>query len=220
MATMIRVLLVEDHPIAAGGIAGVLAAQPDMELAAVAGTVAEARRRLATPGAWDIVLLDLRLPDGSGIDILRDLEGTDDAPPSLVLSSFQTPEYVAASVALGAGGFLLKTATSDEIAAAIREVAGGGLAFTADQLRPSRSTAWEPLTEREHAVLSGILAGRSNDELAADLGLARKTVEAGLSRLFARYGVASRTELALTVDRGAVLDLPVRPTPRPGAPRR
>jgi len=210
----IRVLVVEDHPIAVGGIVSMLATAPGMEVAGQASTLADARRLLAR-GAVDVVLLDLRLPDGSGMELLEENATADDAPGFLVLSSFMTPEYVAASLTLGAGGFLLKTAEADEILDAIRLVADGRLAFTADQLRAARSAAWAPLTQREHEILGGVVAGRSNDELAADLAVSSKTVEKHLARLFARFGAASRTELALAVDRGAVLDLPTRER-RPG----
>jgi DNA-binding NarL/FixJ family response regulator len=114
-------------------------------------------------------------------------------------------------------GFLLKTASSVEILSAIRIVADGRLAFTADQLRAARGAAWAPLTAREHALLAGIASGRSNDELATDLGLSPKTIEKHLARLFVRFGVMTRTELALLVERGALLDLPTqerRPGPR------
>ena len=125
-----------------------------------------------------------------------------------------TPEFVSAAVALGAAGFLLKTSPVEEIVAAIAVIAEGGLAFTPEQLRASRNASWAPLTEREHQVLGGVMAGRSNDELAMDIGLARKTVEAYITRLLARYGVMTRTELAVLADRGLILDLPTR-RPRP-----
>jgi DNA-binding NarL/FixJ family response regulator len=93
-------------------------------------------------------------------------------------------------------------------------VAGGGLAFTLEQLRASRSAAWAPLTEREHAVLDGIQRGRSNDELAGDLGLSRKTIEGYITRLLVRFGAVTRTELAIRAERGQILDLPVKNTKR------
>jgi DNA-binding NarL/FixJ family response regulator len=213
-AVTIRVLVVEDHPIAVGGITGTLASAPGMEVAGQAATLADARR-LVRAGGIDIVLLDLRLPDGSGMELLEEAATADDAPGFLVLSSFMTPEYVAAALALGAGGFVLKTAEADEILAAISTVADGRLAFSTEQVRAARSTAWAPLTQREHEILEGVVAGRSNDELAAALDVSSKTVEKHLARLFARFGAASRTELALAVDRGAVLDLPTRER-RPG----
>jgi DNA-binding NarL/FixJ family response regulator len=212
----IRVLVVEDHPIVVSGIAATLGAAADIEVAGSAASLGAARASL-TSVSCDVVLLDLRLPDGSGIELLEETATRDDAPAFLVLSSFMTPEYVAATMTLGAGGFLLKTAGSGEILDAIRTVAGGRLAYTAEQLRSARTAVWAPLTQREHDLLAGVGAGRSNDELATDLGLSRKTVEKHLARLFIRFGVMTRTELALAVERGGVLDLPTqerRPGPR------
>jgi DNA-binding NarL/FixJ family response regulator len=212
----IRVLVVEDHPIVVSGIAATLGAAPDIEVVGSATTLGRARASLASVSC-DVVLLDLRLPDGSGIELLEEAATRDDAPAFLVLSSFMTPEYVAATMTLGAGGFLLKTAGSDEIQDAIRTVADGRLAYSAEQLRAARGGAWAPLTPREHSLLAGIAAGRTNDELAFDLGLSSKTVEKHLARLFVRFGVMTRTELALVVERAAVLDLPTqerRPGPR------
>jgi DNA-binding NarL/FixJ family response regulator len=189
-----------------------------IEVVGHAATLADGRRLLATV-ACDVVLLDLRLPDGSGIELLEAAAVQDEGPSYLVLSSFMTPEYVTAALTLGAAGFLLKTASSDEILGAIWVVADGRMAFSADQLRAARGAPWAPLTPREHDLLVGIAAGRSNDELAADLGLASKTVEKHLARLFARFEVVTRTELALAVERGALLDLPTRER-RPGPRRR
>jgi len=207
---VIRVAVVEDHPIVVTGIVAALRGEEDVDVAGQAATLTEARELLASTQA-DVLLLDLRLPDGSGIDLLRELSERGGGPSVLVLSSFMTTEYVSAAIALGASGFLLKTTASTDIIAAIREVAGGGLAFTADQLRDSRSASWAPLTRAEHAVVESLLRGRSNDEIASELGVSRKAVEAHLTRLFARYNVMTRTELALVVDRRALLDLPTRP---------
>lgn len=105
---------------------------------------------------------------------------------------------------------MLKTASSAEIMSAVRDIAGGGIVFSADQLRASRTAAWESLASTEHRILVGLLLGRSNDEVAVDVGLSQKTVESHFSRLFAHYGVMTRTELALVVDRGLLLQLPVK----------
>jgi DNA-binding NarL/FixJ family response regulator len=201
--------MVEDHPIVVTGIVAALRAEGDMEVVGVAGSIASARELLAGMSP-DVLLLDLRLPDGSGIDLLREVSDGGDGPSVLVLSSFMTTEYVSAAVALGASGFLLKTTASPEIIAAIRQVAGGGIAFTADQLRESRTASWAPLTRAEHAVLDALLRSLTNDEIATELGVSRKAIEAHLTRLFARYNVLSRTELALVIDRRALLDLPTR----------
>jgi DNA-binding NarL/FixJ family response regulator len=212
----VRLVLVEDHPIVADGLRVALAAQPDVHIVGGAATLADARQLLATTPC-DVVLLDLRLPDGSGIDLLRDRDLDAPGPDYLILSSFQTPEYVSAAVVLGASGFLLKTVPASEILAAVTAIAGGRLLFTADQLRAARSGAWRPLTAREHQIIEGVIDGRSNEELAGDLGLSRKTVEAYITRLLARYGFMTRTELAVHADREQLLDLPTRPElPRSG----
>jgi len=204
----IQVLLVDDHPLVVDGIRAALRDHPEIEVAGQASSLSEARQLLSSIDS-DVVLLDLRLPDGSGIDLLQEARDSVSGPAFLVLSSFLTDEYVSAAIALGASGFLLKTSPADEIVAAIKQTAEGGLAFTFEQIRASQRAAWAPLTEREHVILDGVLRGRSNDELTGDLGVSRKTVEAYLSRLFARYGVMTRTELAIHVEREHLLDLPV-----------
>jgi DNA-binding NarL/FixJ family response regulator len=206
----IRVVLIEDHPIVVDGLRASFAERTQITITGEAVTLAEGRLLLAT-AECDVILLDLRLPDGSGVDILRELRSRTDPPAVLVLSSFMTPEYVSTAVALGASGFLLKTSPADEIVDAIEQIAGGGLAFTPDQLRVSRNASWAPLTIREHDVLDGIMRGRSNDEIAMDLGIAKKTVEGYISRLLARYDVLTRTELALHAERRQLLDLPTKP---------
>lgn len=205
-----RLLVVEDHPIVVDGLRGALRAHPEVEIVGVAATVAEGRAMLGAVEC-DVVLLDLRLPDGSGIQLLREAASRPEGPAFLVLSSFETPEYTSTIVALGASGFLLKTAPVEEVVAAVSLIVEGGLAFTPEQLRVSRNAAWAPLTAREHQVLDGIVRGRSNDEIAMDLRLAKKTVEAYITRLLARYDVMTRTELAVRAERSQLLDLPVRP---------
>jgi two-component system, NarL family, response regulator DevR len=202
----VRVMLIDDHPIVLEGLQIALEAH-GLAIVAQARSLAEARSLLTTSAA-DVALLDLRLPDGSGTELLSD-GGHDHGPAFIVLSTFHTPQYVAAAMTLGASGFLVKTAPTAEIVSAVRAVAAGGTAFPRDQIRTGRSR-WTPLTKREHAVIAGVLAGRTNDELSTDLHIARKTVESYLTRLFVRYGVLSRTELAILAEREQWLSLPVR----------
>jgi DNA-binding NarL/FixJ family response regulator len=201
------VLLIDDHPVVLDGLTIALEAH-GIEIAGRARTLEEARALLATVQA-EVALLDLRLPDGSGTDLLARASESADGPAFIVLSTFQTPQYVAAAVALGASGFVAKTAPTEDIVEAVTVVADGGTAFPRELARPARNR-WNPLTPREHDIIAGVLAGRSNDELSVDLRIARKTVEAYLTRLYARFGVLSRTELAILAEREQWLSLPVR----------
>jgi DNA-binding NarL/FixJ family response regulator len=214
----IRVVLVDDHPLIVEGFRGALSRAPGLEIVGTAGSVQEARRLIAET-APDIALLDLRLPDGSGTELLAEFQKRgDDAPAFIVISTFLTTQYVNAAIALGASGFLLKTTPVEQILGAIQDVIGGKLAFSAEQLRASWRAGWTPLTSRERDIIAGVMAGRSNDELSASLSISRKTVEAYLSRLFDRFSVVTRTELAVLAEREQWLALPTARTGRnPGA---
>jgi len=195
----IRVVVVDDHPAVLEGLTGALGRNPSIEVDGTATTVAGAKV-LIDEVAPDVALIDLRLPDGSGTDLLAHYQNQETAPAFIVLSTFLTDQYVNAAIALGASGFLLKTTSTDRIVAAIEDVVGGKLAYTAEQLRASWRAGWTPLTSRERDIIEGVMSGRSNDELSARLHISRKTVEAYLSRLFERFGVLTRTELAVLAD--------------------
>jgi DNA-binding NarL/FixJ family response regulator len=200
----IRIGLVDDHPVVLGGLHAALASIPDFEIAAQATTLADARGLLVDDDL-DVVLLDVRLPDGNGIAALAEREARP-KPAVIVLSSFMSNQYVGAALRFGANGFLLKTAPLDELVEAIRRVAGGGAAFTADQLRVAQS-AFVNLTPREREVLGLVLEGRSNEEIGGAIGVAKKTVEQHLTNLFDRYGVSTRIELAMRAEREGWLDV-------------
>ena len=200
----IRIGLVDDHPVVIGGLEAALDAIGDFEVVARAGTVGEAEALFARADI-DVILLDVRLSDGNGLSVLRHADRRP-RPAALILSSFKTTQYVAAAVRFGAQGFLLKTAPLDDVASAIRHVATGGSWFTAEQLR-SGTAGLVALTPREREVLTMILIGLSNDEIATRLSTSRKSVEAHLSRLYERFGVMSRLELGLRAEREAWLDL-------------
>ncbi|HEV8698861.1 MAG TPA: response regulator transcription factor [Candidatus Limnocylindrales bacterium] len=199
----IRVLLVDDHPAVIGGLERIIESTPDLRVVGTARTVAEASRRLRQDDI-DVAIIDMRLPDGLGTTLVREASARG-RPATLVLSSFDHRQYVATAVRSGAQGFLLKTATLDEVAEAIRIVDRGGLAFTAEQLRTSQAPAPD-LSDRERGIIAGIQAGKSNDEIAMAMGLSRKTVEASLSRIFERMGILSRAELAIRAEREGWLE--------------
>ncbi len=199
---MIRVAVVDDHPVVTEGLALALRNTPDIEVAWTAGTLSDARRTLALDSGVDVILLDVRLPDGSGLDLLPGERS--DPPAYLVLSSWDRPQYAAAAFKRGAAGYLLKVAPLPEIVSAIHKAAAGGLAFEARQLASVRNA--RSLTPREVEVVGLVAKGLSNDEVAVRLGIARKTVEAYLTKLFDRWGFTTRTELALWAEREGWLD--------------
>jgi len=202
---MIRILLVDDHPVVLSGLLAGLGALPDIEVVGDARSVAEARERIAR-GGIDVALVDLRLPDGLGLSLLD--AAPDGRPAVIMLTSFDQPQYVVAAAARGARGFLLKTTPLADVAEAIRHVARGGTAFTPEQVRAlgGAPIGRVTLTPREQEIVRLLMASRSNDEIGWELGMAAKTVETHLSRIFERTGVGSRVELALRAEREGWLD--------------
>ena len=201
--TPIRVAIVDDHPVVAEGTAALLRGQPDLDVVALADSLEAARAAgLDRAATADVVLLDIRLGSDSG---LRFLTGTDDRPAVLVLTAYDYPQYAEAARRLGAAGLVLKTAPVAELAGAIRVVAAGGTAFAPDV----PATPPVHLTPRERDVLALVVEGHSNDEIGLALGIGSKTVETHVARMFERFGVASRTELATRCVREGWLDLPL-----------
>jgi DNA-binding NarL/FixJ family response regulator len=204
MAGVIRVALVDDHPIVLQGLETALATVPDVEIVARGGTFAAAQDMIARDDV-DVLLLDIRLPDGNGLELLPEA-ARHGRPATLILSSFRTRQYVAAAVRFGANGFLLKTTPLVELIQAIRSVASGGTAFTTEQIREGQS-GYVKLTEREREIVRLVLDGKSNDEIALALQTSRKTVEYHLTRLYERFGTMTRVELALRADHEGWLDI-------------
>ncbi|MBA2254475.1 MAG: response regulator transcription factor [Chloroflexi bacterium] len=196
---MIRVAIVDDHPIVREGTAALLAATPDVEIVTTGATLAEAKH-LLDDDSLDVVLLDIRLGQDSG---LAALDGRSRRRPAVVLlTAYDYPQYADAALRLGAAGFVQKTAPIAELADAIRKAAAGGLAFG---VRPG---AGPTFSGRELDVMRLVVDGRSNDEIGTVLGVASKTIETRLRGLFDRLGIASRTELATRAIREGWLDLP------------
>lgn len=206
----IRVAVVDDHPVLRDGIASLLATQPDMAVVLRGETVDDARAVLASAEV-DVLVLDVRLGQSSGLHALD--AGERSGPAVVVLTAYDYPQYAHAALRLGAAGFVLKNAPIDQLLGAIRTAAAGGLAFA---VRPADPLG---LTAREMEVVRLVVEGRSNDEIAGDLGISAKTVETHLRRVFERAAVASRTELATRALREGWLELPLtdRPPRPPGS---
>jgi DNA-binding NarL/FixJ family response regulator len=192
----IRVLLVDDHPAILDAVGAAIRAAPDLELAGTARTLDEARSALAaSAGAVDVVVSDVQLAgEAEGLRLLDGIPA--DGPAVLLLSSFDQPPLIRSAFERGAAGYLIKSSEVAEILDAVRTVAAGGTAFSAAMLRAIRSAPRRP-SDREIEVLGLLCAGASNDEIGVRLGVTEKTVESHLRRLFDRYGVLSRTELAV-----------------------
>ncbi len=200
--TQIRVAIVDDHPIVRDGTAALLQVQPGLTVVGTASSIEEASP-LLDRSRVDVLLLDIRLGGDSGLTLLDSNLGAT-RPAIVVLTAYDYPQYAAAALRLGAAGFVVKTAPVAELVEAIRRAAAGGMAFG----RRPDPAALPALTAREHDVVRLVVEGRSNDEIGAALGIAGKTVEAHLRRLFGRLDVASRTELATRAIREGWLEVP------------
>jgi DNA-binding NarL/FixJ family response regulator len=201
----IQLLVDVDHHVVREGTPALLDSQPGIEVAGTAGSIEEATALLTQVPA-DVLLLDIRLGTDSGLRLLTEASPTGQPRPAIVvLTSYDYPQYAEAALRLGASGFVLKTAPIAELLDAVRRVAAGGLAFS---VRPRSGAAIGRLSQRELDVVRLVVDGRSNDEIGARLGIGPKTVESHLRRLFERFDLASRTELATRALREGWLDVP------------
>jgi DNA-binding NarL/FixJ family response regulator len=204
---MIRVVIVDDHPIFRDGLAGLLTTVPGID---VVGTAASAEEALSLlPGTpCDVVLMDVNLPGASGVEATRRVGDIAPGAAVLVLSMVDDDDSVFASLAAGARGYLLKDASADEVVAGLRTVAAGGAVFgsgvagrlleAAPASRPPARPALGPgLTGREREVLDLLARGLSNQRIARALGLSLKTVQNHVSRILDKLQASDRTEAVL-----------------------
>jgi two-component system response regulator DesR len=200
MVNPIRLAVVDDHPAIALAIAAAVredTGDPPIALAGSARTLEAglALVRAIGPEAPTVVLCDLQLETGiDGFEVVAAARAA--GCRAIVLTSFDRASLMRAAFERGAAGFLDKGADVDEILRAVRVVAAGGTAFSATALDAARSAPRAP-SDREIAVLRALAGGASSDEIGAGLGISTRTVESHLRRMFDRYGVVSRTELAV-----------------------
>ena len=189
----------------ADGLRAGLEHDPDIEVVWSAPSVVTARVSLDDPELpVDVVLVDVRLPDGLGFELLPGQRA--ERPAFIVVSSFDRPLYAVTAFRAGAAGFVSKIAPIDDVLDAVRRVASGGLAFEARALDSVRDGP--RFSPRELEVIRLVSASLSNDEVAQRLGVSHKTVEAYLREIYRRQGFASRTELALWAEREGWLEVP------------
>ena len=202
---MIRVFLVDDHEIVRRGIAQLVDAEQDLTVVGEAGSVSETQRRIDVT-LPDVAVLDVRLPDGSGIDLCRDIRSAHPDISCLILTAYDDDDALRSAVLAGASGYVLKDIRSRALIDAIRRVASGRtiqsaavLQQAASTLRPDARTApaTPALSLREGQVLGLIAEGLTNREIGVRLGLAEKTVKNYVSGLLAKLGMERRTQAAV-----------------------
>lgn len=206
---MIRVLIADDHDLLRSGLRAMLGVQPDIEVVGEAGDGAAAVEE-ALRLRPDVVLMDIRMPGLDGIAATRRLILHEGAPRVLVLTTFDLDEYVYEALRAGAAGFLLKDASPERLADAVRTVAAGEALLAPAITRrlverfverplPSRARgeAFAGLTDREIEVLGLIARGRANGEIAADLSLSEATVKTYVTRLLAKTAARDRVGLVI-----------------------
>ena len=199
----VRVFLVDDHEVVRRGVAEVLEDDPGITVAGEAGSVAEALARVPAVRP-DVVVMDMRLPDGDGAELCRGLRARMPGLHCLVLTSYSEQDALDAAVGAGASGFLLKKVRGPALVSAVRTVATGGTLFDdvgtgGSRRRPGAagSDRLDLLTDQERTVLLLIGEGLTNRQIGARMGLAEKTVKNYTSHLLAKLGLERRTQAAI-----------------------
>lgn len=214
----LRVLIGDDHRIVREGLKQILADAPDVQVVAEAQTGPEVLAQVAAlqsqtgPGAGlDLVLLDIALPGIDGLDVLQTLKREHPKLPVLMLSTYPEKQYAVRCIKLGASGYLNKSADPDDMLAAVRKVAAGGVFLTpstAEALatavgQGSAQAGPEALSHREHQVYRLLTQGQTVSEIGAQLGLAPNTVSTYRARILEKTGTKNDVELALYAERHA-----------------
>jgi DNA-binding NarL/FixJ family response regulator len=208
----IKIIIADDHEVVRSGLKSLLSGT-DIKIAGE-GANGEAALRLVQKHKPDVVLLDIRMPDGDGLNTLGRIKLDWPEMPVLIFSTYDNPTYVARAVALGANGFVLKGSPRDKLIDAIHKAAKGENAWTRDELRrvtgalaTPRLTADVdiPLTQRESEVLRQLALGLTNKEIAQALKISYETVKEHVQHILRKLGVTDRTQAAVWAVRKGVV---------------
>lgn len=204
-SSKIRVFLLDDHEIVRRGIRDLLQSEGDIEVIGEAGLAEDARRRIPALKP-DVAILDGRLPDGSGIDVCRELRSANPEIKALILTSYDDDDALFSAIMAGASGYVLKQIRGGDLLDTVRRVAAGQSMLdpqvtsqVLERLRtgPPSDPAFDQLTEQEHKILDLIAEGLTNRQIATRLFLAEKTVKNYVSSLLSKLGLESRTQAAI-----------------------
>jgi two-component system, NarL family, response regulator DevR len=202
----IRIFLVDDHEIVRRGVADLFDDEPDLEVVGEAATVAEALARIPTVPV-DVAVLDVRMPDGNGVELCRDLRSQLPELRCLILTSYSDDEALLNAIMAGASGFVLKQVVGHDLITAVRKVGAGEslldsktTAALMKRIRTGKPDGGGPLaglTEQERAVFDLVGEGMTNRQIAERLYLAEKTVKNYVSHILAKLGMQRRTQAAV-----------------------
>ena len=202
---MIRVYLLDDHEVVRRGLRELLEVEDDIEVVGESASAGEASRRIPALRP-DVMVLDARLPDGSGIDVCRDVRSIDPSVAGIILTSYDDDEALFSAIMAGAAGYVLKQVRGQDLVDAVRRVAAGQSLLdpavtqqVLDRLRegPKQDKALAGLTDQERRVLELIGEGLTNRAIGERLFLAEKTVKNYVSSLLAKLGLERRTQAAV-----------------------
>ncbi|KMO71828.1 LuxR family two component transcriptional regulator [Mycobacterium sp. BK558] len=206
---MVKVFLVDDHEVVRRGLVDLLSADPELDVIGEAGSVSEALARIPALQP-DVAVLDVRLPDGNGIELCRDLLSRLPDLRCLMLTSFTSDEAMLDAILAGASGYVVKDIKGMELARAIKDVGSGrslldnrAAAALMAKLRGDGqpSDPLSELTEQERVLLDLLGEGLTNKQIAARMFLAEKTVKNYVSRLLAKLGMERRTQAAVFISK-------------------
>lgn len=197
-----KILIVDDHPVVRKGLTQILYEEPDVEIAAEAKTAAESLA-MVREKEWDVVVLDITLPDRSGLEALKDIKALRPHLPVLILSMHPEDQYALRVLKAGAAGYVNKDSASEELVKAVRKVVGGGRyvsTFMAEKLATVVGGDYErplheSLSDREFQVMCMLASGRRLKEVAEELCLSVKTVSTYRARVLEKMGMESNAEL-------------------------
>jgi two-component system response regulator DevR len=202
---MIRVYLLDDHEVVRTGLRDLLEREGDIEVVGESGSAVDAEHRIPALRP-QVAVLDARLPDGSGIDVCREIRSVDPTIQALILTSYEDDEALFAAIMAGAAGYVLKQIKGTDLVDAVRRVAAGQSlldpAVTArvlDRIRrgPDQPDELKGLTDQERRILALVAEGLTNREIAERMFLSEKTIKNYVSSLLAKLGLERRTQAAV-----------------------